>query len=469
MNVKDILKYFLNPSGNHNVCRLCLEKKDGTISINEVMELYSDFYTKSISLVEILNTITHTEIDQDDLLPSQICEPCVGTALSAFLFLKQCQIAKESLESCLDYFTNNIISMTEETSVDSNSLIMVLPHNNLLQYHNSEFKPLTDTQKEFNHTDILTDSIKTEVDEPNNQFNEEDIVVEVENIKKLTERKLRHLKDLGFLEEQKFLQSEEEICQQCGESFEIPYFLNHHQKTVHNSKDDTLICDLCGKMYMTRESLKLHKESHVVKICQICGKHLRNKRSFERHFSRCSGERFDEKRFFCDYCGGSWKTKQQLQNHVYGKHLFDKPFKCEICGKGFATKAILKGHGIVHTRERLWQCEVCSNRFVDKKALKLHMRLHSGEKPYPCHLCGERFLCTTRRIAHIQRKHMERSVPCHICGMKFHTRTNLSSHLTKVHYRIKKRKPQTLVYTITSADLHQANIKIEKGLCDQSM
>jgi len=97
---------------------------------------------------------------------------------------------------------------------------------------------------------------------------------------------------------------------------------------------ETFICNLCGKVLYSKESLrnhqKYHHQVHEEVPCELCGKDIQ-KAHMKRHL-RIHREEKDE----CPQCGVKVRN---LYNHLKNIHTSDKDkkYQCQDCGKGLVT------------------------------------------------------------------------------------------------------------------------------------
>lgn len=101
-------------------------------------------------------------------------------------------------------------------------------------------------------------------------------------------------------------------CVVCSVTYEAAYDIRQHVRQVHVYKMfarpveplKEFICDICGRRYKSKESVKnhlmIHTNPHEKKhACTICGKTFRHKSEKQRHEQHHTGE--VEEEFFLDF------------------------------------------------------------------------------------------------------------------------------------------------------------------------
>ena len=114
------------------------------------------------------------------------------------------------------------------------------------------------------------------------------------------------------------------------------------------------------------------------------------------------------RRFTCDLCGASLKTRDSPLEHmkIHLNRLEGCSFSCLICGKtfpsnGYLTRHLRNCHGSPSTPQT---CRKCGRVFKTVQSLSCHFsRYHSARntsKIYICQLCGKNYCDTKFLLMH---------------------------------------------------------------------
>lgn len=239
------------------------------------------------------------------------------------------------------------------------------------------------------------------------------------------------------------------------------YDQNDGEKLTETTVEESLSCDICGKVLANKKSLYYHRLNHTQDKrhqCTMCDRSYVHKKDLNRHYKSHSAI----KPHLCLTCGKSYlrsnDLKDHLATHVKGiksdnisdisttqiQILLDGqtqgPFECNICGKKLASKKSLKRHCSKHTEERKHMCTKCDKSYVYRNELNLHMKTHDGIQ-YMCPICGKSFVTGYVLNRHMRRFHkdtksnkimkkmgIKRKWNCSKCGYNFLRYIDLKRH-----------------------------------------
>ncbi|XP_055547626.1 zinc finger protein 345-like [Wyeomyia smithii] len=96
--------------------------------------------------------------------------------------------------------------------------------------------------------------------------------------------------------------------------------------------------------------------------------------------------------YVCDLCGKKYKNKNSLKIHMANVHDGERMFACDVCGKQFAFRSNLSRHQQMHKEVKRFSCDFCERTFAQKTAMMNHRRnIHTGETAFDCPVCGAGF------------------------------------------------------------------------------
>lgn len=227
------------------------------------------------------------------------------------------------------------------------------------------------------------------------------------------------------------------------------------------------------KSYMKHCKIK-HKEDFIKTLADNELKKSSGSASQEsdeedsRNFEDDSDNDSDSAPYFpCHVCGKTFLTSESLEDHQRC-HLGEKPFECEECGKCFFQLANLQQHQRCHKSE--FQCQMCGKGFVSLFSLRKHKQTHIRKSPHRCTKCHLSFTRSTELAEHMVT-HRDENFPCDLCDETFSCKTSRAEH-RKMHTEqeeelpplIPPKPPQTKQVTpaITS-NVEQYNYRC--GIC----
>ncbi|XP_053698324.1 zinc finger protein 845-like [Sabethes cyaneus] len=96
--------------------------------------------------------------------------------------------------------------------------------------------------------------------------------------------------------------------------------------------------------------------------------------------------------YVCDLCGKKYKNRNSLKIHMGNEHDGERKYACEVCDKRFAFRSNLSRHLQMHEEIKRFACDFCDRTFAQKTAMMNHRRnIHTGETAFDCPVCGAAF------------------------------------------------------------------------------
>jgi len=218
------------------------------------------------------------------------------------------------------------------------------------------------------------------------------------------------------------------VCKHCGEKFVKNKLLLAHVMLF----DEThVVCDVCGRIQMSKFKLKHHLSSGVCSgrkySCPDCEGQFLSSTILKNH-SRVHTGLVPPKTFVCARCGKSFEKAWFFKMHM-ASHNGERPFLCTICSKRYALASRLREHMLSHSEDRPHACQVCSARFKSKCLLHQHMRIHAEQPLHVCEVCHKGFNCRGHLKVHMRTHSGARPYQCTECTQSFAHPGTLKKHL----------------------------------------
>lgn len=256
-------------------------------------------------------------------------------------------------------------------------------------------------------------------------------------------------------------------CHVCGKTFLTSESLEDHQRCHLGEKPYE--CEECGKCFVQLVNLQQHQRSHKSEFqCQMCGKGFVSLFALRKHKHTHVRKRPHR----CTKCHLSFTRSSQLTEHMITHR--DENFPCDLCHESFSCKSSRAEHRKIHTeaeeelpplipptkqtssppvsispslstvQQYRYRCEICQVRFPDPEQLSEHGCNSTKERPYSCKDCNKHFLHGSHLKKH-QLTHQlsgTRSFQCNSCHMSFSHRHHFLTHL-QTHGGEESSKAQT--------------------------
>ncbi|CAN7999934.1 unnamed protein product [Ixodes hexagonus] len=220
-------------------------------------------------------------------------------------------------------------------------------------------------------------------------------------------------------------------CSDCPEVFpKKTHLVAHHQK-IHAPKHP-FKCNICGRQYTRRGSLRFHKREHrgvTTFKCSTCPEVFRRRRELTAHEKahkdetpfkcpacpkafqlRCRLTKHErshsnERPFKCPSCERAYHSRHDLTDHDKRAHRSERPFICPVCPKAFPTQRQVTAHKKIHVEVRPFKCPTCPKAFLSRRHLSVHRSVHTNEGPFKCPCCRQIFQHRRHLIVHEKKTH----------------------------------------------------------------
>lgn len=372
-------------------CRICLRTED------ELKNLY-EYYIEDENYFQMyqfcIGAFNKSEIDEVIELPTAICDKCENNLLISYSFLKQCLKSEEYLRKTLSPIVH--IPVQNDVQIE-------LLEGELSDETESYLKSEKDEQEQESYYDHEAEEKETQ-----NSISESNESESMQSSQDGTSKK-RKLRT-----REKRTNNGTSICPICGKIIKH-YNLQIHLITHENLpyEERPFVCELCGKRFKKKDTLRSHKQSHTRELkyaCAFCDKkfhvwHTRKQHVMQYHTGEYS--------YQCNVCQQKFCVSSSYKKHmrIHTGEKLPKKEKCDICSKEFENPGRLRIHLVSHSQERNVKCEFCDKTYKTNKSLKVHLRNHTGEKNYECPVCGVGFTQNLLLRNHVTSKHPEYELP----------------------------------------------------------
>lgn len=129
-------------------------------------------------------------------------------------------------------------------------------------------------------------------------------------------------------------------CDICSMTFSVKGILSVHMRTHISSRP--LFCDICGLTYKTKHNLRLHQMTHKEERtfkCSMCPASFKMPTTLRVHEIHVHTQTDPVS---CDVCGKVFRKRSSLKSHMI--HHMGKDLKCPHCDVTYKDKGSLNFH-----------------------------------------------------------------------------------------------------------------------------
>ncbi|XP_032454166.1 zinc finger protein 26-like [Nasonia vitripennis] len=221
-------------------------------------------------------------------------------------------------------------------------------------------------------------------------------------------------------------------CSECPQSYKSKYQLKTHMNIHRENKSDYMFfCDKCEYRALTKHYLKNHEiRKHSTEYpfeCDHCKKRFKIKMDLKFHLGTHS-----DSQHMCDVCGKMYTSPESLYKHRRVMHLNEYKFKCPKCWQKLLSQESLDQH--LESHKVLHSCDQCDLKFTKKYYVTRHKRrVHMVEKNKLCPVCEKRFVCMATLRVHYLTHAKVKPYLCNVCGFSFTQRSSMMLHWKRKH------------------------------------
>ncbi|XP_065088201.1 zinc finger protein ZFP2-like [Ochlerotatus camptorhynchus] len=471
-----------------DVCRTCMNKRGSELVGDDFHSIFSLVEEENVYIADCLAQWVGQTIDENDGMPSEVCQPCLEAIKSIAVFIdnaKECDsklriwlVPDKSQDEMLACADMDIKIEPEEISTDVLS------------------ERASDEEQSTKQEDADTSSIDSEEEETPKR-------------RKRTSKRRRKasLKSMDMLDEKEqetfnIIEVQDKmICCGCYLLFDNEAELKLHGKTVHEetkrrnnpvNHSKNVVCKICYKRFERDSQRQGHRERYEsierVYECKKCNKHIVNSGSRYKHahnhpewnvatprmylvpMSRlekygylccvrnCTSSHTSEDSLLehikkdhnlnrndralspsgdlqCPFCLRFFESKAKLAGHYinrYGSVSYQREYQCHECGKVYSSLSLLRAHENKHAEVKPHECDVCFKRFYSEAVLKQHKLIHTQSKTLACSICGMTFRTKMFLVNHYRVHSDDKPFVCDVCHKPFRHSSSLFTH-KKIH------------------------------------
>ncbi|XP_001846151.2 zinc finger protein 11 [Culex quinquefasciatus] len=466
-----------------SICRICLTGSAGDIDrlLIDIFPREKEGSEPEFPVLEAFHTICGVEVQQDDLMPKQLCSICFSKLEQAFSLRQQSQKSHETLSNIL---TKAVGSGQYEEDGDEDRLYEVeylLEEQESVELE-SEVKI---EQAELQAAEVVCcgcdDSFASENElrrHAGRRHRPKVLVTGIPAGRRQCNICFEVFDEAGFVAHREGRNNVQPLnaCKFCGCKFASRNGLANHQLKFHG--DNRYRCCGCDFSSLRLSELKAHAKDHEREFifngrltegkkysCKLCFAQFGTV-ALKRHHERFPYRKLKSKQprqtdevtvsiLRCCGCPKIYPTYPELRAHQQEIHLPQRPnnpdlammVECAGCYRQFRNKAYLNRHLRQAAEKKLFACGKCSVTRRTLKELMEHEATHTGGEAFVCCGCREGFASKEELERHSKEVHArrpkvylndeestERPFECGVCYRRYKSARDLRGHQRFVYY-----------------------------------
>ncbi|XP_076622645.1 uncharacterized protein LOC143342539 [Colletes latitarsis] len=419
-------------------CRTCATKKQNLVSMTTKGK------GTEMSLLSKLKLLI--EIDDEDALPTKMCDECVDKLEQSFKFFQQIYIADNTLRH-----------------VFPNTRLNSMPRKPLHTLGEHMRKEQTEKIKEKKEASEQQDCVprvtrggffrrgrgrprtrgyagrarsrhrQSQITLPISNHSRENNTVENSlydySVKEPVREKNKYRnEDIPVLEEQRqggtvfslltdTCHSDEELDwsdviklmnrQEYKDSKENDKFIRVEEKLERKVETDTAKAETTAT---TKTTTKTERETEVETKRNIKKKSIVKIERTVRNYGNTTKE-YKARCIRCKFCNEAFQFRRQLEIHLVSKHSQLSGYTCTDCLACYENESLLSKHRAMRHGQRRYRCEHCQEEFIEKRVLREHVNECQSHDTsyYFCELCSVTFVSKQILVEHM-KSHPESSI-----------------------------------------------------------
>ncbi|XP_073966297.1 uncharacterized protein isoform X2 [Choristoneura fumiferana] len=216
-------------------------------------------------------------------------------------------------------------------------------------------------------------------------------------------------------------------CYDCVLGFNHRFKLENHMNK-HSPSAGPAECPVCHVRCRDEHALVAHKRRHRVRSLAKLRNHMKN------HAERQK----------CELCGKTFRDRTSLRTHLF-IHRGEKEYSCPHCAKKFLFKKAMEVHLITHSAPAQLYCLECDMTFKNRMSYYQHKKynlkhIDPAKLKYECPLCDKKFLKAVRLEEHNFAVHLKVTpIRCTMqdCDFACSSRPVLRTHIRMIHRNVR--------------------------------